>query len=142
VRIIDTEWLKSKCEVRFAFVHGMAKKRNSWWVCSCKVRKTTKDYVTKGNGSGSSSAPSENPKVRSMWEHQRLEIERIGKELISESLELANQGISANPGDAAWQMDGIEAENQLPVATTGAVSSFCNLSEELPSATSDQTPQQ
>ena len=77
-----------------------------------------------------------------MWEHQRLEIERIGKELISESLELANQGISANPGDAASQMDGIEAENQLPVATTGAVSSFCNLSEELPSATSDQTPQQ
>ena len=86
-----------------------------------------------------------------MWDAQRLQIEKRGKELISESLELANQGVSANPGDAASQMDGIEAENQLPVATTGAVRTwkslqlercFCNLSEELPSATSDQTPQE
>ena len=74
-----------------------------------------------------------------MWDAQRVQIEKRSKELISESFKLANQGDSANPGDAASQMEGIEAENQLPVATTGAVRTwkswelercFCNPSEE------------
>jgi len=93
----------------------------------------------------------ENLKVRKMWDAQRVQIEKRSKELISESFKLANQGDSANLGDAASQMEGIEAANQLPVATTGTVRTwkswelercFCNLSEELPSATPDQTPQE